>query len=53
MPIVLVQGRIAVQFVELLKARIDHSWKINVWDPENNSKDEFVSMAYELSLIHI
>ena len=51
MPTALVQGRIAVQFEDLLRGQLDKNWKINVWDPAKNHPDEFSHLAYEADVI--
>ena len=51
MPTALVQGRIAVQFVELLRQNLDAEWSIQVWDPKIHKTDEFISMAREADVI--
>ena len=45
MPTALVQGRIAVQYTDLLKKYLNKDWKVLVWDPAQNDPDEFVQMA--------
>ena len=51
MPTALVQGRIAVQFENLLRDQLDKDWKISVWDPAKNHRDEFEPLAYEADVI--
>ena len=51
MPTALVQGRIAVQFVDLLRQNLDAEWSILVWDPKLHKTDEFISMASEADVI--
>ena len=51
MPTALLQGRIAVQFEQLLRQELDETWKIHVWDPDKNEPEEFVLMAYEADVI--
>ena len=51
MPKALLQGRIAVQFVDLLRQNLDESWDVLVWDPSKNSPQEFEEMAFDVDVI--
>ena len=51
MPKALMQGRIAVQFTDLLRKNLDNKWSILVWDPKINTPEEFVPMAREADVI--
>ena len=45
MPTALVQGRIAVQYSDLLKKYLTDDWDVLVWDPAKNDPSEFPAMA--------
>ena len=51
MPKALVQGRIAVQFTDLLRKNLDNKWSILVWDPKINTPEDFIPMAREADVI--
>jgi phosphoglycerate dehydrogenase-like enzyme len=51
MPVVLMQGRLAVPRAAMLRARLDESWRITIWHPDQNSEAEFVTMAGEADVI--
>jgi phosphoglycerate dehydrogenase-like enzyme len=45
MPTALIQGRIAVQYVDLLEKYLSEDWDVLVWDPARNDPSEFPAMA--------
>ena len=45
MPTALVQGRIAVQYTNLLKKYLSNDWDVLEWDPATNDPSEFPAMA--------
>jgi phosphoglycerate dehydrogenase-like enzyme len=51
MPTVLMQGRLAVPRAEMLRARLDDSWRIAVWHPDKNAVEDFPAMAAEADAI--
>ena len=51
MPTALIQGRIAVQYTDLLRARLDETWNILTWQPGSNAVSEFAPMAVEADVI--
>ncbi|NQW01047.1 MAG: NAD(P)-binding domain-containing protein [Rhodospirillales bacterium] len=51
MPTALVQGRIAVQYTDLLKTFLSDDWQVLVWDPAINQADEFAAMAAQADCI--
>lgn len=48
---VLVQGRIAVDKMALLRARLDDGWRVTAWTPETNAVEEFAPLAAEADAI--
>jgi phosphoglycerate dehydrogenase-like enzyme len=44
-PTALVQGRIAVQYTNLLKKYLSNDWDVLEWDPATNDPSEFPAMA--------
>ncbi len=51
MPIALVQGSIAVQYVHLLHKNLPKHWDILSWDPEEDSKDDFLEKSKKADAI--
>ena len=51
MPTALVQGRIAVQYTDLLRQNLEDDWSILVWNPATNTPDEFATLAHEADAI--
>ena len=51
MPTALVQGRIAVQYTDLLKKYLTDNWDVLVWDPAKNDPSEFPAMAAKADCI--
>ena len=51
MPIALVQGSIAIQYVHLLRKNLPLHWEILTWDPEQDSPDLFLEKAMEADVI--
>ena len=51
MPTALIQGRIAIQFEQLLRNELNEDWKVLCWNPEKHSPEEFPAMAYEADAI--
>ena len=47
----LVQGRIAVQFVDLLRENLGTEWNVLVWDPSINNPNDFAPMARDADVI--
>ena len=51
MPTALVQGRIAVQYTDLLRQNMGDDWSILVWDPATDAPDAFAPLAYEADVV--
>ncbi len=51
MPTALVQGRIAVQYTDLLRNNLGDEWEILVWDPDKNDPAEFAPMALKADTV--
>ncbi len=51
MPTALVQGRIAVQYTELLRQNLGDDWSILVWNPATDTPDAFASLAYGADVV--
>jgi len=51
MPTVLVQGAIAAPKADMLRDRLDDSWRVTVWQPDRNAVEEFAPLASEADVI--
>lgn len=51
MPTALVQGRIAVQYADLLRKNLENGWTLLVWDPAAHEAGEFAALAREADVI--
>ena len=51
MPTALLQGRIAVQYTDLLRQNLRDDWSILSWDPATDPTDTFSPLAYEADVI--
>lgn len=51
MPTVLLQGRLAVQREEMLRVRLDESWRITTWQLGDSTVEEFAPLAAEADAI--
>jgi phosphoglycerate dehydrogenase-like enzyme len=51
MPTALIQGRIATDHTERLRALLDSSWKVLEWDPRKHAADAFAPLAAEADVV--